>query len=160
MEEMSYENDCPKKQHTGAEGVMYVQNCVLNVYGASNSIQGVKPLQQNLEAYESGRNSPNYDAPFQHVIPFLEQIAHLIRLFQQHTPTFNYHFGLCGVLAYWGPSDLYTIHHSYYLSHVAYWEPSDLYVIHWSFILFVLHVCGILRFSALVYDKYCDSDSN
>ena len=75
---MSYENECPlKKRCTVAEDATatYVQNCVLNVYGASNSIQGVKPLQQN---YESGRNSPDYDAPFQHVISFLEQITHFI----------------------------------------------------------------------------------
>ena len=96
MEEMSYENDCPpKKQRTRAEGAMYVQNCVLNVYGASNLIQGVKPLQQNLEAYESSCNSPIYDASFQHVIPFLEQIANLI------PQTFNSFNSILRHLSFW-----------------------------------------------------------
>ena len=67
-----------KKQRVGVEGGTYVQNCVLNVYGLSSSIQRVNPLQLNMQAPRDGRNSPDYDAPFRDVIPLLEQIARYI----------------------------------------------------------------------------------
>ena len=57
-----------KKQCMG-EGATYVQNCVLNVHGPSNSIHGVNPSQLNNMQQNDG-NSPDYDAPFQDVIPF------------------------------------------------------------------------------------------
>ena len=68
QEEM--EVDSPrKKQRVGVESGTYVQNCVLNVYGPSSSIQGVNPSQLNIQASCDGRNSPDYDAPFRDVIP-------------------------------------------------------------------------------------------
>ena len=53
---------------------MYIQNRVLNVYGASNSMQGVKRSQLKFQALESGCTNPDYDAPIQHIIPFWSKL--------------------------------------------------------------------------------------
>ena len=72
------EVDPPQKKQCIGEGATYVQNCVLDVHGPSNSIHGVNPSQLN-NMQQNDWNSPDYDAPFPGRDSFfLDEIARYI----------------------------------------------------------------------------------